>query len=658
MGEYMTPGVYIKEKNAFGNSVVEAETAIPAFIGYTEKAENGNDNLTGIPWKISSMTEFLKYFGGAPSIDLTLDLVKYHVGLTKEEVATMDDDSKSRGMLKPTGIFFQYEIEDTGQTETLTFIPKEKEEKGKSKEYPVGISVTVKGENKFTLYYNMILFFANGGGTCYIVSVGDYNDPDAIKRQTLSSALEKLKLEQEITMVVIPEAVNISDINEFKGLQTDVLQHCGKVMKNRIALLDIYQSADGSADMDSRIKSFREGVGSEFLSYGAAYFPRLNTSVLSSRDIKGEKVDWTVEDVAKYVNLLSRQDAVLSSILDETFGFVRLAKKTGGFPIINGVKLSYETITAEALKVGLFKTWKIEDVPQTEKTEEIKTFSFAKNDPPLFYVSIDKKNEIVFLNNEKEQVEQIENIRKFLSDTASICSYLEGSTLVLHLPVSDKTARESLHLALFNSSPVYKEVVKGILAKLNLLPPSAAMAGIYTMVDNTRGVWKAPANVTLNYVNSPAEDIDDEQQKDLNAPIKGKAVNVIRTFRGEGVKVWGARTLDGNSLDWRYINVRRTLLFLEESVRNAARAYVFEPNDAGTWINMKCMIENFLRSVWKRGGLAGATPEDAFEVHVGLGDTMTGEDILEGIMRITVLVAVTHPAEFIEITFQQQMQKS
>ena len=157
---------------------------------------------------------------------------------------------------------------------------------------------------------------------------------------------------------------------------------------------------------------------------------------------------------------------------------------------------------------------------------------------------------------------------------------------------------------------------------------------------------------------STAENIDDKEQEDLNAPMNGKAINVIRAFQGEGIKVWGARTLDGNSLDWRYINVRRTLLFLEESVKNAARAYVFELNDAGTWINMKSMIENFLRGIWKRGGLAGATPEDAYEVHVGLGDTMTAEDILEGIMRITVLVAVTHPAEFIEITFQQQAQKS
>lgn len=79
---------------------------------------------------------------------------------------------------------------------------------------------------------------------------------------------------------------------------------------------------------------------------------------------------------------------------------------------------------------------------------------------------------------------------------------------------------------------------------------------------------------------------------------------------------------------------------------------------ASTWLNLKSMIQNFLTGIWKRGGLAGATPDDAFSVHVGLGDTMTPEDVLEGILRVTVLVAIVRPAEFIEITFQQQMQKS
>lgn len=184
------------------------------------------------------------------------------------------------------------------------------------------------------------------------------------------------------------------------------------------------------------------------------------------------------------------------------------------------------------------------------------------------------------------------------------------------------------------------------------------MAGIYTMVDNTKGVWKAPANVSVAAVISPAVNILDEELEDLNVPISGKSVNAIRFFIGEGVKVWGARTLDGNSFDWRYINVRRTMIMLEESIRNAVKEYVFDPNVASTWVNVKGVLNNFLREIWKRGGLVGPVPEDAYSVHVGLGDTMSPEDILMGIMRVTVFVAITRPAEFIVITFQQQMQKN
>jgi hypothetical protein len=140
-------------------------------------------------------------------------------------------------------------------------------------------------------------------------------------------------------------------------------------------------------------------------------------------------------------------------------------------------------------------------------------------------------------------------------------------------------------------------------------------------------------------------------------PIDGKSICAIRAFTGRGNLVWGARTLDGNSNDWRYINVRRTLMYIEQSVQDAAKAYVFAPNDAGTWVNVKSMISSFLTGLWKQGGLVGPKPADAFSVTIGLGSTMTGDDILNGIMRVAVKVAVSHPAEFIEITFQQEMQK-
>ena len=221
-----------------------------------------------------------------------------------------------------------------------------------------------------------------------------------------------------------------------------------------------------------------------------------------------------------------------------------------------------------------------------------------------------------------------------------------------------ESSKSLLNKSLIATSPLFGNILKEVRTQLNLLPPSAAMAGIYTLVDNSRGVWKAPANVSLSSVVSPAVNITHDDQEDLNVTTQGKSVNAIRTFIGEGTLVWGARTLDGNSLDWRYVSVRRTLIMLEESIRLASKAYVFEANDANTWVTMRSMINNFLTGIWKRGGLAGASPDDAFSVHVGLGETMTAVDILEGILRITVLVAVTRPAEFIEITFQQQMQKS
>ena len=200
--------------------------------------------------------------------------------------------------------------------------------------------------------------------------------------------------------------------------------------------------------------------------------------------------------------------------------------------------------------------------------------------------------------------------------------------------------------------------MKNLRSSMNLLPPSPAMAGIYSMVDNTVGVHQSPANISVGSVIKPAVDLTAKDQEDLNLPLNGKAINAIRTFPGKGVLVWGARTLDGNSQDWRYISVRRTVIFIEQSIKFAAEAYVFEPNVSSTWSNIRALISNFLTNVWKSGALAGATPDDAFSVDVGLGTTMTPIDILDGIMRISVRIAVTRPAEFIVITFQQKMQTS
>ncbi|HET6255451.1 MAG TPA: phage tail sheath C-terminal domain-containing protein [Puia sp.] len=192
-----------------------------------------------------------------------------------------------------------------------------------------------------------------------------------------------------------------------------------------------------------------------------------------------------------------------------------------------------------------------------------------------------------------------------------------------------------------------------------VMTPCAAIAGIYAKTDNTRGVWKAPANVSLNFVDGPAVKITDEDQKDLNIDaIAGKSINAIRAFKGKGTIVWGARTLTGNDNEWRYINVRRFFNMVEESVKRSTAWAVFEPNDSNTWVLVRAMIENYLILKWKEGALAGTKPEDAFFVHVGLGTTMSPEDVLEGRMNVEIGMAAVRPAEFIILKFSHKLQVS
>ena len=190
---------------------------------------------------------------------------------------------------------------------------------------------------------------------------------------------------------------------------------------------------------------------------------------------------------------------------------------------------------------------------------------------------------------------------------------------------------------------------------MRTIPPSGAVCGIYAMVDRTRGVWKAPANVSLNGVLAPAVKIDNLEQEDLNVHDTGKSINAIRAFTGKGTLVWGARTLAGNDNEWRYVPVRRFFIMVEESVKKASEPFVFEPNDANTWIKVKVMIENFLTLQWRAGALQGAKPEQAFYVNVGLDTTMTPVDILEGRMIVEIGMAVVRPAEFIILRFSHKM---
>ena len=214
-------------------------------------------------------------------------------------------------------------------------------------------------------------------------------------------------------------------------------------------------------------------------------------------------------------------------------------------------------------------------------------------------------------------------------------------------------------IVLKNSNPaLYQKSLEAIAAYPMILSPSAAIAGVYAQVDDSRGVWKAPANVALQQVVAPTIVITDEDQEGLNVDANGKSINAIRSFSGRGTLVWGARTFYSVSNDWRYVSVKRLFIMVETSVKNAMQPFVFEPNTANTWARIETQIASFLTDLWTQGAMVGTTAEEAFYVNVGLGQTMTESDIQNGTMIIEIGIAPSRPAEFIVLRFSQKLQQS
>lgn len=515
-----TPGVYINEVNSFGNSVTPVPTAIPAFIGYTPQAEYDGKSYTNVAIKITSLTEFQSFFCH-PNPENPSDATKQY---NPQYYVTAEKNQPEKGDYIVVGDMY-YAIAPDPNT-------------------------------IYYLYNSIRLFYENGGGDAYIVSVGGYDAPSGkpiptgdqitnqnIQLNALLGGLTLLKKEQEPTMYICPEATLLSVANNGTLMEAMLLQ-CTE-MKTAISIFDVIggNNPEPINYLDA-IKSFRNNTGNKGLNYGTAYYPFVGTTIMQASDIN-------------YTNLFGGDTKQLKSLLS----------------------------------------------PASKPNTKAETILSNIENPPSTPLTISQNNK-----------------------------------------------------ALIAASKTYSILINKVLSNANMLPPSGGMAGVIARTDNQTGPWKAPANISMIGAASLPIRLTDTQQADLNIdPASGKSVNAIRYFNGQGILIWGARTLDGNNQDWRYISVRRTMTFLEQSSKLAAQAYVFEPNNANTWAAIKAMIENFLTNIWQQGGLLGTSPADAFIVECGLGSTMTSNDILDGIMKIKVKVAVVHPAEFVVFTFQQQM---
>ncbi|MGK7908812.1 MAG: phage tail sheath family protein [Synechococcus sp.] len=487
VSSFKTPGVYIREIAKFPPSVVPVETAIPAFIGYTESTRYQGEDLINRAVEIESFLEYEQTFGEAPPIGGGFEV-------------SVDAESNVIG-----GITDPHE-------EALA---------------------------RFRMAYALRHFYDNGGGKCYVISIGDYLASGVTSNivEAHTGGLDALAKEDEPTLIVFSDlrgmAADPDDDDEvastrasYHSVLVQALNQCAS-LGDRFLICDLW---DGDEPGRDGIDAFRNGIGTSNLRYGAVYHPYISTTL-----------PWRWDEDSITISQLPRPG------------------DDGPSPH-NGATLS-------ELKSN-------EDNPETVN--------------PTIYGNVRKE--------------------------------LDRYTVTL--------------------------------------PPAAAIAGVYATVDRTRGVWKAPANVSLSSVRSLTVNIDNGLNDHMNVHPTGKSVNALRFFTGKGFMVWGARTLAGNDNEWRYVPVRRFFNMVEESVKKATEPFVFEPNDANTWVKVKAMIENFLVLQWRAGALAGAKPEDAFYVRVGLGVTMTAQDILEGRMNVEIGMAVVRPAEFIILKFSHKMQEA
>ena len=240
------------------------------------------------------------------------------------------------------------------------------------------------------------------------------------------------------------------------------------------------------------------------------------------------------------------------------------------------------------------------------------------------------------------------------ANLVAFCENKGSCFAILDAPLSMKTTNDlsefrdkfdSSYAALYHP---WVEMLDGDSRRPAYFPPSGCMAGIYARTDNERGVYKAPANETVSGCTGLSCLSNDAEQDILN-PI---GVNLIRSFTGRGIRVWGGRTLSSNGL-WKYVSVRRLFIYVEESIKANTNWVVFEPNSETLWLRVTQTISGFLAGCWRDGALAGSSTDQAFFVECGL-TTMTQDDIDNGRLICSIGIAPVKPAEFVIFRITQK----
>lgn len=669
---YLTPGVYVRETSTLPGTVEEVRSAIPAFIGYTGNARYNGRNLPGVPEQITSFKDFAERFGGPAKLDLKAINIKTDMAVRFSAIDSVQ--LKSRHLLYEA----VYMYFNNGGGECFV------------------VSTGTYGDklDKQPFLDALEALEAVDGVTLIVM-------PEAV---LLGESLYDVQQAALAHCAKLKNRFAILDIRELT-------EETGREAAPKNDLLLNWRHSPSHDCWRKSWQEFRDRIGVQGLCYGAAYTPYLvaDTPVHfkyddlrrffvvpsgdpadPAKDCPGN-VSLSVLDPAskkhiqKIENALLDRDKLTDAIaeaamtmaehddkskLPEPISAAAKAVKDNTNLVATAYVRLFAAVTGvdqaslEGDGLGANKFFN-DHAMSSEMVQRVfdqlnhvlsRIAAFkpkAADDACAALTDKDNPDAVKLLNSLYSAIAAAGSAR--VADIIDIFEEL----LVTNLYESIDMNVNRLSNGLYANSPVYRSIHQAVASAMRVQPPSAAMAGIYAATDRARGVWKAPANVSLSNVLGLTQTITADAQETLNSDsVAGKSINALRQFPGKGYLVWGARTLDGNSLEWRYIPVRRFFIMVEESLRRATAMLVFEPNDATLWAKAKALIDNYLLQKWKDGALMGASPAEAYFVNVGLGSSMTEQDILEGRLIVDIGMAVVRPAEFITLRLMQMMQQA
>ena len=554
-------------------------------------------------------------------------------------------------------------------------------------------------DQRYFLYDSIRLYFQNGGGPCYILSAGNYQEQPIVKQNftnALHVGIASIQHIDDATLVVIPDVhfqyddginatVQTLGSTDYSSVINDALTTCAN-LTDKFLLIDYHTTQTTSTELRNAISATTE------LKHGAVYYPWLiqqRAQPVSFASLNGTIASGSPIEI-NFLKIKSDLDGLntdfegfqTGSSLRKGFADLKLSLTTsntnGSFSnalkYLYGIIVNLDQVVLTDSTLHHYRANLINDVSLVRVIKNLfrfkglsTAFTTSTGWPSANSISVNWFTETGDNYADYTEVEVDVNLLTNYSlgtkTRSELLDDLESGSVVdlqqIYTAISGlfELARykyEQLEKTLFDTDPAYTAIKSSIQQYLKQVPSQGAVVGAYCRNDRDRGVWKSPANMAILGIEKPFVEVSNREQDDLNVDANaGKSINVIRTFTGKGPIIWGARTLAGNDNEWRYISVRRFFNFAEKSIKKSLESLVFEPNNPRTWVKIKAMVTSFLVEQWKAGALAGTKMEEAFFIEIG-PNTTTSAELQAGIINVQIGLAVARPAEFIIVEFSHQ----